>query len=211
MQKDYELRQSKKYKSSNKCEVDLENPPLPEHHRFNKLYCPVCTREHCEKDCDKSGGRGDKWSCKGTADFHWSTMGTSGQAFLKGRAKRMAKFRQSERDGTKYTGAKEQEDVILEEVIHIPLEKPKTIAPVEDPWSKMILKPKTPSPVLSQSKQASWINQLKEPVEVAPTPRSAITQFFRSNSSSRATAPADEESITNTRNLQFIKSLYNWE
>ena len=78
-------------------EIDLENPPLPQHHRIGKIYCPVCTREHLERDCDKSQGKGEKWACTNknqlNADFHWSTMGANGQAYLKGRAKRMARFR----------------------------------------------------------------------------------------------------------------------
>lgn len=102
---DYEKRQNKKFKSSTKPDdqqVDLENPPLPDYHYFKKLYCPNCTKEHLERDCDKSGGRGDKWNCKQGIgnELHWVTE-TGNSAFLKGRAKRMNRFRMTDRNCTK--------------------------------------------------------------------------------------------------------------
>lgn len=73
---DYEIRQKKKFKSNAVADqVDLENPPLPDHHFASKRYCPNCTREHLEKDCDKSGGRGERWNCATSLnrELHWVT------------------------------------------------------------------------------------------------------------------------------------------
>jgi hypothetical protein len=96
VEQDFNRRKVERMKTNEK--FDLDRPPIPDDHRVGKIYCPVCLKEHLEKDCEKSGGKGDRWNCKNAhSDFHWSTMGFSGQQYLKGRQKRLAKFREAER------------------------------------------------------------------------------------------------------------------
>ena len=73
----------------------MENPPIPDYHHNQKLYCPECTKPHLISGCDKNyrGGRGPQ------KEIDWASEQNS--AFLKGKAKRMAKFRYTDRNMTK--------------------------------------------------------------------------------------------------------------
>jgi hypothetical protein len=72
----------------------MENPPIPDYHKFSKVYCPECTKPHLISDCDKNfkGRRPQK-------ETDWEAE--QNPAFLKGKAKRMAKFKFVDRNMTK--------------------------------------------------------------------------------------------------------------
>jgi hypothetical protein len=93
IQDDYLLRQKKKQERKYKPkddEVDMECPPIPDYHFAGKLYCPECTREHSLLDCPKQKkGHNNSWELEGNP------------AFLKGKARRMARFKLTDRNTTK--------------------------------------------------------------------------------------------------------------
>ena len=68
----------------------MESPPIPDYHFAGKLYCPECTREHSQFDCPKQ---------KKGHSSHYEMEGNP--AFLKGKARRMARFKMTDRNTTK--------------------------------------------------------------------------------------------------------------
>ena len=68
----------------------MESPPIPDYHFPGKLYCPECTRDHSLYDCPKQKkGHSSQWELEGNP------------AFLKGKARRMARFKMTDRNTTK--------------------------------------------------------------------------------------------------------------